>query len=270
MLCYKTSFWFLGVCTWPWFEEDGLCVHGRALNWRFFGMMQQEHAEQFGGAQLAVVGSCGLHTLHNAFKCGFTDWQIEKFLRALHTIFHNVPARREDFCNLAKSKVFALPFCGHRWVENLPVVERALVIWPDMKKYVEAVTTKKAPSPWDVLLRHNWGGNQRPSHPSQAPFLHGSLTKHDTFPHQIPDWWAFHWKRPGRAAEGEVNLFNALWIWFLISLHSQLAHSRTAETDWLIDLIDFIYLTIWICRYSGCSVLQVYCTGIVSVTVWLI
>lgn len=48
MLCYKTSFWFLGVCTWPWFEEDGLCVHGRALNWRFFGMMQQEHAEQFG------------------------------------------------------------------------------------------------------------------------------------------------------------------------------------------------------------------------------
>ncbi len=93
-------------------------MDGPNVNWRFFEMLQQEHAEHFGGAQLAVVGSCGLHTLHNAVKYGVTDWYMEKFLRALHTIFHNVPARREDFCNLTKSKIFALPFCGHRWVEN--------------------------------------------------------------------------------------------------------------------------------------------------------
>ncbi len=69
-------------------------MDGPNVNWRFFEMLQQEHAEHFGGAQLAVVGSCGLHTLHNAVKCGFTDWHMEKFLRDLHTIFHNVPARR--------------------------------------------------------------------------------------------------------------------------------------------------------------------------------
>lgn len=85
--------------------------------------------------------------LCHAVKCGFTDWHMEKFLRALHTIFHNVPVRREDFCNLTKSKIFALPFCGHGWVKNLPVAERALVIWPDMMKYVEAVSTKKLPNP---------------------------------------------------------------------------------------------------------------------------
>lgn len=48
------------------------------------------------GVQLICIGSCGLHTLHNALKCGFTAWQLDKLLRAMYTLFHNVPARRED------------------------------------------------------------------------------------------------------------------------------------------------------------------------------
>lgn len=122
-------------------------MDGPNVNWRFFELLQQEYAEQFGGAQLIVVGSCGLHTVHNAVKCGFTSWNVEKLLRALHTIFLNVPARREDFCNLTKSSTFALPFCGHRWVENLPVVERAILIWPNILQYVDAVTRKLLPNP---------------------------------------------------------------------------------------------------------------------------
>ena len=72
---------------------------------------------------------------------------MEKVLRALHTLLHNTPARREDFCSLTKSSVFPLPFCGHRWIENLPVVDRAITIWPMMVKYVDAVTQKKLPNP---------------------------------------------------------------------------------------------------------------------------
>ncbi len=34
-------------------------MDGPNVNWRFFEMLQQEHAEHFGDAQLAVVGSCG-------------------------------------------------------------------------------------------------------------------------------------------------------------------------------------------------------------------
>ncbi len=41
-------------------------MDGPNVNWCFFEMLQQKHAEHFGGAQLAVVGSCGLHTLHNS------------------------------------------------------------------------------------------------------------------------------------------------------------------------------------------------------------
>ncbi|KAK9969961.1 hypothetical protein ABG768_028102 [Culter alburnus] len=93
------------------------------------------------------VGSCGLHTLHNAVKAGFTMWQLDKLLRALHFLFHNVPARREDFTALTGSTCFPLPFCGHRWVENLPVAERAFQVWPVIMQYVDAVKQKKLQNP---------------------------------------------------------------------------------------------------------------------------
>ena len=99
------------------------------------------------GLQLVCVGSCGLHTLHNSFKCGFTVWQLDKLLRAMHTLFHNTPARREDYITVTKSSVFPLSFCAHRWVENLPVVERALAVWPSFLLYMEAVKTKRLPNP---------------------------------------------------------------------------------------------------------------------------
>lgn len=98
------------------------------------------------GVQLVSVGSCGLHTLHNAFKCGFTAWQLDKLLRAMHTLFYNVPARREDYITVTKSSLFPLSFCAHRWVENLPVVERALAVWPSLLLY-KPVKTKRLSNP---------------------------------------------------------------------------------------------------------------------------
>lgn len=118
-----------------------ISMDGPNVNFKFFEMLQEEHGELYGG--MAVVGTCGLHTVHNALKSGFSSWQIEKILRALHTLFLNVPARREDFITVTKSNTFGLPFCGHWWVENLPVAERALQIWPNILKFVEAV--RKSP-----------------------------------------------------------------------------------------------------------------------------
>ncbi|XP_041668456.1 uncharacterized protein LOC121526132 isoform X4 [Cheilinus undulatus] len=112
-----------------------ISMDGPNVNWKFFELLQQEHAEQY-GVQLVVVGSCGLHSLHNAFKCGFSMWQLEKVLRAMHFLFHDTPARRDDFIALTKSSVFPLPFCGHQWIENLPVVERAIesMLWRFVKR----------------------------------------------------------------------------------------------------------------------------------------
>lgn len=75
---------------------------------------------------------------------------------ALHYIFYNVAARREDFTSVTGSSTFPRPFCGHRWVENVPVAERAVNIWPMLSKYVDAVEKKKVPNPntasYDTIL----------------------------------------------------------------------------------------------------------------------
>ncbi|CAM4573936.1 unnamed protein product [Leuciscus chuanchicus] len=124
-----------------------ISMDGPNVNFKFLNNLQQEHGELHGGRQLISVGSCGLHTVHNSFKTGFSAWNIEKLLRAMHYVFHNVPARREDYTKLTGTSLFPLPFCGHRWVENLPVAERAIEVWTKLKEYVEAVRRKELPNP---------------------------------------------------------------------------------------------------------------------------
>ncbi|XP_063766097.1 uncharacterized protein LOC134882380 [Eleginops maclovinus] len=131
-------------------------MDGPNVNFKLLDLLQKEHAELHGGAQVLMVGSCGLHTLHNAMKAGFTGWQIDKLLRALHYLFHNVPARREDYTNITGSSCFPLSFCGHRWVENVPVAERVLEVWTMIQKFVNAVEDKKVTKPntasYDAIL----------------------------------------------------------------------------------------------------------------------
>lgn len=124
-----------------------LSMDGSSVNWKFVNLLQKEHAEQFAGTQIQIVGSCGLHTLHNAFKGGFELWMVEKVLKALHFLFHCTPARREDFTSATAISTFPLPFCGHRWLENLPAVERVLEVWPSIVKYVDLVKSKKVRNP---------------------------------------------------------------------------------------------------------------------------
>lgn len=122
-------------------------MDGPNVNWKFLELLQEQQREQYEGTQLIVVGSCGLHTLHNACKYGFSIWQLEKVLKAIHILFHNVPARREDFTTFTKAAKFPLAFCSHRWLENLPVAERALEVWPSLTIYVDAVRMRKLPNP---------------------------------------------------------------------------------------------------------------------------
>ncbi|XP_041865027.1 uncharacterized protein LOC121654791 [Melanotaenia boesemani] len=128
-------------------------MDGPNVNFKMLELLQNEF---HGDAQLISVGSCGLHTLHNAMKAGFTTWHVDKLLRAMHYIFHNVPARREDYTSTTGSSTFPRSFCGHRWVENVPVAERAVDIWPMLLTYIDAVEKKKVPNPhtasYDTLL----------------------------------------------------------------------------------------------------------------------
>lgn len=131
-------------------------MDGPNVNFKFLELLQGEHAELYDGGKIISVGSCGLHTLHNAMKAGFTMWQLDKLLRALHYVFHNVPARRADYTTITGSSSFPLAFCGHRWVENVPVAERAIEVWPALQLYVNAAEKKKIATPstasYDTLV----------------------------------------------------------------------------------------------------------------------
>ena len=63
-------------------------------------------------------------------------------LKALHNLFSESPAKREDFIKLTGTETFPLPFCGHRWLENKQVAERALEIWPHITTYIRETLKK--------------------------------------------------------------------------------------------------------------------------------
>ena len=117
-----------------------LSMDGPNVNWSFYGkLMAEVHDDS--NRKMIDIGSCGLHVVHNAFKAGFeaTGWDIKSFLWALFTIFHETPARREDFTAITSSVIFPLKFCLHRWVENSSVAARALVMLPHLKMYISVI-----------------------------------------------------------------------------------------------------------------------------------
>ena len=88
----------------------------------------------------AAKGTCGLHTLRNAFSHGAkaNSWKLKELLSAMYKIFDENPSRQADYESLtsATDKDYALKFCSHRWIENELVARRAQKIWP---KYVEII-----------------------------------------------------------------------------------------------------------------------------------
>lgn len=126
-------------------------MDGPNVNWSFLKLLKQDISHTYGpnGRLLLELGSCGLHTIHNAFKTGIKkmDWCIIKFLRALYNLFKMVPARRGYYTEVTGSAVFPLQFCTIRWLENSRVAQRAIEMLPNIKKYVEAVLgTDKEPT----------------------------------------------------------------------------------------------------------------------------
>lgn len=72
-----------------------------------------------------------------------TGWDIVPFLRALYNLFKDTPARRALFTNLTSSTLFPKKFCAVRWIENVSVVQRALDILDNVKKFVDEMSKTK-------------------------------------------------------------------------------------------------------------------------------
>lgn len=117
-----------------------LSMDGPNVNWKFFDSLRGDLKKEFNHEDICI-GSCGLHILNNSFKDGekSTGWNIRGILSSLYWLFQDSPARREDFVSISSDKKFPVKFCKHRWLENVPAVERAIQIWPDITEYVKNV-----------------------------------------------------------------------------------------------------------------------------------
>lgn len=119
-----------------------ISMDGPSTNWKFLDLLVQDREESEPNIpSLINVGSCGLHIVHGAFKYGATKagWKADGVMRSLFNCFNDSPARREDYltANGGDAK-FGLKFCSTRWLEDVPVAERAICIWPCVQKYVAA------------------------------------------------------------------------------------------------------------------------------------
>lgn len=128
-------------------------MDGPNVNLKLLTDLQNYLNESPDTLQLLNIGTCGLHTIHNAFKVAMmsTGWDLIKFLRSLHNMFHKAPARRSDYTHITGSSIFPLEFCAVRWVESAPVAERAIKILPNLVKYIENVSKEPNSSSFKIV-----------------------------------------------------------------------------------------------------------------------
>lgn len=123
-------------------------MDGPNVNLKLFRSLQADLRENY-QVQCVDLGTCGLHTIHNAYRAGVvaSKWGLDVLLSSLSMLFDNSPARREDFTVITGQSTFPLKFVVHRWVENVSVIERALLLWSDIRKYIEAARSKNVTLP---------------------------------------------------------------------------------------------------------------------------
>ena len=102
------------------------------------GSLVQQKVKDECSCQILNIGSCGLHIVHVAFThgCNATKWVIAAVLRSTHSLFSETPARRKGYTKITGSDLFGKNFCNTRWLENVPVAERLLEMFPHLCKYV--------------------------------------------------------------------------------------------------------------------------------------
>lgn len=120
-------------------------MDGPNVNLKFLKDLKENLKDNPDSPSPLEIGTCGLHTLHNAFKTSMKNscWNIAKFLRDIHNVFYNVPARRADYIRLTGSERFPLKFCPVRWLQNQPVAERAIKMLPYLQKYCKKAEDEK-------------------------------------------------------------------------------------------------------------------------------
>ena len=96
------------------------------------------------------IGTCPLHIVHNALKAmdpakNSEDkaFNVGEFLTNLYKLFHDCPARREEYTKVTGSSDFPQSFALHRWADNIRAAKRGLDMLTPLTDFCKAVDNKK-------------------------------------------------------------------------------------------------------------------------------
>lgn len=119
----------------PLQKKVQISMDGPNVNLKAFKGLQ-EHLHKKYQVRCLDLGSC--------IKAGLTasKWRLDVLLSSVSRLFLDAPARREDFVAVTGQSPFPLKFCAHRWIENVRVIEQVLLLWSDVKEYVEVARSK--------------------------------------------------------------------------------------------------------------------------------
>ncbi|GBM88594.1 hypothetical protein AVEN_197640-1 [Araneus ventricosus] len=126
-------------------QEKQISMDGPNVNLKFLKDFKADLNTDSDDKKLLDLGSCGLHTLHCAFKSSMqeTGWNIVPFLRAVYNLFKDSPARRALFTSVTTSSVFPKKFCAVQWLQNAEVAQRAIELIPMLMLFVEEIEKTK-------------------------------------------------------------------------------------------------------------------------------
>lgn len=131
-----------------------LGMDGPNVNWSIYNSVNSDLLDNH-EVSLLHAGSCGLHTLHNAFRTGSeaTGWDIEHVISSAYILLHDCPARVEDYFATTGATVLPCKFCKHRWLENEVAANRLIELIPALQLYVKAAEEKKITTPQNASYR---------------------------------------------------------------------------------------------------------------------
>ena len=138
-----------------------LAMDGPNTNWLVLNLVDGRLGDD-GFSSTLNVGSCSLHILHGAFATGIqgTSWSLGKLMKAMFKILDESPARRDVYLKAGFTELFPQSFAETRWVEDEPVAERALDVWPSivtLVRHFEGLCQSKRPKnkSYDTFVTHH-------------------------------------------------------------------------------------------------------------------
>ena len=116
-----------------------ISMDGPNSNWSMYRKIKDYRKEK-DLSELVNIGSCSLHIAHRAFELGAdaTKWKLDDILKSLHKLFKKAGGRRTDYNSITGSNLLPYSFCKTRWLDDKLVADRAIEIWPNIKKMFQA------------------------------------------------------------------------------------------------------------------------------------